>query len=97
MHLRVAFAWGNRNTRDIRLRAGLSSLGALFVVTDEWHQAFVARALVRSLRGEMVVVEVDQEKGVIIASTYLGQPVDPRPVICEGVQVKMFEKHRIGA
>ena len=77
MHLRVAFAWGNRNTWDIRLRAGLSSLGALFVVTDEWHQAFVARALVRSLRGEMVVVEVDHEKGVIIASTYVSHRRNP--------------------
>ena len=49
------------------------------------------------LDGEMVVVEVDQEKGVIIASTYEGEAVDPRPVIQKGIQVRMFEQHRNGA
>jgi VanZ family protein len=39
--LGVALAWGSRNTRDIRLHAGLFLLGALFAATDEWHQAFV--------------------------------------------------------
>ena len=39
--LGVAFAWGNRNSRDIRLHAGLIFLGVLFAVSDEWHQALV--------------------------------------------------------
>ena len=43
--------------------------------------------LMQALRGiwemddEMVVIEVDQERHVLIASTYEGEPRDPRPVI----------------
>ena len=48
------------------------------------------------LDGEMVVLEVDQERNVLIASTYEGKPVDPKPVIQRGVQVQTFEAHRNG-
>ena len=48
------------------------------------------------LDGEMVVLEVDQEKNVLIASTYEGQPLDPKPVIQRGIQVETFEEHRNG-
>ena len=58
--------------------------------------------LMQALRGiwehdnRMVVVEVDQERQVLIASTYEGEPLDPRPVIQKGVQVKAFEAHKNG-
>jgi hypothetical protein len=58
--------------------------------------------LMQTLRGiwehddRMVVVEVDQERQVLIASTYEGEPLDPRPVIQKGIQVKAFEAHRNG-
>jgi hypothetical protein len=49
------------------------------------------------LDGDMIVLEVDQEMNVLIASTYEGQPVDPKPVIQRGVQVQTFEAHRNGS
>lgn len=61
-----------------------------------------ASDLMQALRGiweldeEMVVVEVDQERHVLIASTYEGEPLDPRPVIQKGVQVRAFQAHRNG-
>jgi len=48
------------------------------------------------LDGQMVVLEVDQEKRVMIASTYEGEAVDPRPVIQRGTQVQAFEPHTNG-
>ena len=48
------------------------------------------------LDGEMVVLEVDQEKNVMIASTYEGEAVDPKAVIQGGVQVQAFQSHADG-
>ena len=48
------------------------------------------------LDGDMVVLEVDQEKNVMIASTYEGEAVDPKPVIQRGVQVQAFQSNTNG-
>jgi hypothetical protein len=64
------------------------------------HRALPPTELMQSLRGiwkfegEMLVVEVDQERSVLIASTYEGDPVDPRPVVLQGTQVQAFAPHR---
>lgn len=61
-----------------------------------------AADLMQALRGiwnvdeKMVVVEVDQERHTLIASTYEGEPLDPRPVIQKGIQVKAFAVHKNG-
>jgi hypothetical protein len=61
-----------------------------------------AADLMQALRGiwklddQMVVVEVDQERHSLIASTYEGEPLDPLPVLRNGTQVKAFAIHRNG-
>ena len=49
-----------------------------------------------TLEGQELVVDIDQETGELLACTYEGDHVDPRPVITRGVQVRPFEKHSIG-
>ncbi len=41
-------------------------------------------------------VEVDQERHSLIASTYEGEPLDPRPVLRKGTQVKAFATNKTG-
>ena len=45
---------------------------------------------------EMFVIEGDQERHVLMASTYGGEPPDARPVIQKGVQFRAFRTHRNG-
>jgi hypothetical protein len=49
-----------------------------------------------TLGGQELVLDIDQETGEVLASTYEGEPVDPRPVIVRGVQVRAFAEQPIG-
>ena len=49
-----------------------------------------------TLRGQELVLDIDQETGELMASTYEGKPVDPMAVIATGVQVRAFIEHPIG-
>ncbi len=49
-----------------------------------------------TLEGVELVLDIDQETGELLACTYEGEHVDPRPVITRGIQVRPFEKHTIG-
>ena len=49
-----------------------------------------------TLEGQELVLDIDQETGELLACTYEGEPIDPRPVITRGIQVRAFEKQTIG-
>ncbi|MBT8397825.1 MAG: hypothetical protein HKO65_19100 [Gemmatimonadetes bacterium] len=48
------------------------------------------------LGGQELVLDIDQETGELLACTYEGEHVDPRPVITKGIQVRPFERTTIG-
>ena len=41
-------------------------------------------------------MDIDRETGEILACTYEGAHVDPRPVITKGVQIRAFERYQVG-
>ena len=48
------------------------------------------------LEGQELVLDIDQETGELLACTYEGDHVDPRPVITKGVQIRAFERYQVG-
>ena len=48
------------------------------------------------LEGQELVLDIDQETGELMACTYEGDHVDPRPVITRGIQVRAFERLQVG-
>lgn len=59
-------------------------------------ELFQALRGIWELEGQELVLDIDQETGELLACTYEGNHVDPRPVITRGVQVKAFEKYQVG-
>jgi hypothetical protein len=55
-------------------------------------------ALLQALRGIWIlderelVLDVDQETGELMACTYEGEHMDPRPIITRGIQLRPFER-----
>ena len=48
-----------------------------------------------TLGGQELVLDIDQETGEVMACTYEGRRVDPRPVIARGVQIRAFAEQPI--
>ena len=57
------------------------------------HELLQALRGIWEMDGQKTVLEVDQEAGELLACTYQGGKVDPRPIITRGIQVQAFERH----
>ena len=53
-------------------------------------ELFQALRGIWKFQGKELVLDVDQETGELLACTYEGEHVDPRPVITQGTQVRPF-------
>lgn len=60
------------------------------------RELFHALRGIWELEGQEMVLEIDQETGELLACTYEGEQVDPRPIITRGTQVRPFESIHIG-
>ena len=59
------------------------------------HELLQALRGIWEMDGQKLVLEVDQETGELLACTYQGGKVDPRPIITRGIQVRAFETHPV--
>ena len=57
------------------------------------HELLQALRGIWEMDGQKLVLEVDQETGELLACTYKGAHVDPRPIITRGIQRQAFERH----